>query len=97
MVPTVITYAECGEIYQELDAGTMLPLSEAQLQDAIDPRKMVANRRGRGGPQPAEVRRMLSEHGTGLGSDRGWVAGERKKMAAAEANLDVVFNRLAGE
>jgi argininosuccinate lyase len=95
--PTQISYAEYSKIYQELNGGTRLPLTEDQLQDAIDPRKMVANRRGRGGPQPAEVRRMVSEHQTRLASDRQWVAGERQKMTRAEAGLDAVFNQLAGE
>lgn len=95
--PTQISYAEYTKIYQDVNDGARLPLTEEQLQDAIDPRKMVANRRGRGGPQPAEVRRMLSEHQTRLAADREWVAGERQNMARAEAGLDAVFTRLAGQ
>ncbi|MPZ17351.1 MAG: argininosuccinate lyase [Luteitalea sp.] len=94
--PSQISYAEYSQVYQELNQGARFPLSEAQLREAIDPRTMVANRRGRGGPQSAEVQRMLSEHQSRLASDRGWVAGERQKMARHEANLDAVFLRLVG-
>jgi argininosuccinate lyase len=94
--PSQITYAEYAQIYKDSNGGAALPLTEQQLQEAIDPRKMVSNRRGRGGPQPAEVRRMLSEHQGRLASDRAWVSSERQKMTRAEADLNAVFARLAG-
>lgn len=94
--PSQISYEEYTRLYKEVNGGP-LPLTEAQLQEAIDPRKMVANRRGRGGPQPAEVRRMVAEHQRRLSADRAWVAGERHKMATAEARLDTAFSQLAGQ
>ena len=63
----------------------------------IDPRRVVANRRGRGGPQPAEVERMLAEHRTRLAASRAWVGAERQKMADAETKLNGVFNVIAGQ
>ncbi|MBA2353770.1 MAG: argininosuccinate lyase [Acidobacteria bacterium] len=94
--PNQITYAEYGRIYQEVNKAP-LPLSEAQLQEAIDPRKMVANRRGKGGPQVAEVNRMISEHRSRLTANRLWATAEKEGMTRAEANLDVAFNQLAGQ
>lgn len=94
--PSQLTFAEYQQIYQQVN-GAPLPLTSEQLDQAIDPRKMVANRRGRGGPQPAEVQRMNAEHRTRLASDRDWTAGERQKMARSEASLETLFNRLAGQ
>jgi argininosuccinate lyase len=92
--PNQITYAEYQKIYEDVNM-TKLPVTEAQLQHAIDPRLMVANRRGRGGPQPAEVERMIGEHQKRVAADRGWVSSERQGMTNAEASLDAVFTRLA--
>jgi argininosuccinate lyase len=95
--PTQISYAEYDSVFRELNGGARLPLSEQQLQAAIDPRFMVANRRGRGGPQRSEVERMLSEHQGRLAADRQWVAGEREKMGHAEAQLNQAFERLIAQ
>ena len=92
--PSQITYAEYQQIYKDVN-GAPLPLEADQMQQVVDPRRVVANRRGRGGPQPAEVERMLAQHRTRVAADAGWVSGERQKMSKAEENLNAVFNRLA--
>lgn len=94
--PVQISFAEYTKLYRDT-TGQALPLNEEQLQQVIDPRKVVANRRGRGGPQPAEVERMLAEHLGRVASDGEWVKTERVGMAKAETNLDTVFTTLVGQ
>jgi argininosuccinate lyase len=94
--PSQITYPEYQRIYQEVN-GAVFPLEAAAMQQVVDPRMVVANRKGRGGPQPAEVERMLAGHRNRLAADRDWAGAERKKMADAETRLNAVFNQLAGQ
>jgi argininosuccinate lyase len=94
--PHQITYAEFQRIYKEVN-GAVLPLDADQMQQVVDPRRVVSNRRGRGGPQPAEVERMIAEHRTRLNADREWVVQQRQKLIEAETNLNGAFNRLAGQ
>jgi argininosuccinate lyase len=94
--PSQITYPEYQRIYKEVN-GAVFPLEADAMQQVVDPRRVVANRRGRGGPQPAEVERMLSEHRTRLAASRAWVGAERQKMADAETKLNGVFNVIAGQ
>ena len=94
--PSQITYPEYQRIYKEVN-GAVFPLEADAMQQVVDPRRVVANRRGRGGPQAAEVERMLSEHRNRLAADRTWVGTERQKMATAETRLNGVFDRLAGQ
>ena len=64
--PSDIPYAEAQRIYAEaagafkLDATTKLPLSEAAFRRALTAENMVAASQGLGGPQPAEVARMMA-------------------------------------
>lgn len=53
-----IPYNEAARIYQE-QAKSKLPLTEAEFREIISPEYMVFGRRGIGGPQMTEVRRML--------------------------------------
>jgi argininosuccinate lyase len=94
--PMQISFEEYGTIYRTT-TGQALPLSEAQMRAIVDPRQMVANRKGRGGPQPAEVHRMLDQHRGRVAADSAWVAGERSSMSKAETNLDSFFTRLADQ
>ena len=52
---------------------------------------MVRTRVGTGGPQPAEVQRMLGESRKALAADRAWVEARRDALAAAEAGLNNAF------
>ena len=94
--PAQITYPEYRKLYSDV-TGQTLPLSEAQLQQVIDPRRLVANRRGRGGPQPAEVERMLTEHRGRVATDVEWVKNQRAGMAKAETNLNAAFTKLVSQ
>ena len=89
--PSQITYPEYQRIYKDVN-GAVFPLEADAMQQVVDPRGVVANRRGRGGPQPAEVERMLAEHRNRLAADRTWVGTERQKMATAETRLNGVLD-----
>ncbi len=94
--PAQISYADYEKLYSDV-TGKVLPLSETQMQQVIDPRRVVANRRGRGGPQPAEVERMLAEHRGRVTADLEWVKNQRAGMVKSETNLDAAFTKLIGQ
>jgi argininosuccinate lyase len=98
--PAEIPYADAVRIYAE--AGTKydlkdlkLPLSEQRFRTTLTPENMVNGSLGLGGPQPAEVKRMLEQAKQRLANDRAWTKSQRDKLAAASANLDRVFGALA--
>jgi argininosuccinate lyase len=71
-----------------------LPLSELALRSLLSPAEMVRTRVGIGGPQPAEVERMLGAAQSQLRSDKAWMQGTRQKLKDADARLDTAFSRL---
>jgi argininosuccinate lyase len=96
LTPPQIAYAEAAAIYRACTSEA-LPLSEAEFARAIDPVHVVATRRGRGGPQPDELERMLSSADRALGQHRAWL--DRKKSAAVEAKaaLEAAFAGVLSE
>jgi argininosuccinate lyase len=91
--PPQISYHDASHIYQE-HAGTPLPISEADFRSALDPRRIIATRRGRGGPQLDEVQRMLQQAGQQIEAHRRWLEARRSAVAQAQANLDSAFHHL---
>jgi argininosuccinate lyase len=55
---------------------------------------MVKTRKGTGGPQPEEVKRMLAEARKTLDSDQRWLAERRVKLKDAEDTLNKAFDKL---
>ena len=92
-MPKDIPYQEAVRIYKEV-TGEQLPLTVAQLQHAFDPTYIVLSRRGLGGSQPDEVKRMLSEGEKRLAADVEWVSAQRGRLAAAQSALDRAFAAL---
>jgi argininosuccinate lyase len=96
LVPKDIPYQEAVRIYKEV-TGERLPLTAAQLQHAFDPTYIVLSRRGLGGSQPEEVKRMLAEGQQRLAADVEWVGAQRRHLQAAQTALDQAFAALVAD
>jgi argininosuccinate lyase len=89
-----ILYAEAARIYKDgTSAG--FPLSESDFREVISAEYMVFGRRGRGGPQLAEVARMLADESACVAADRASLRDYKEQLARAEAALDKAFAALA--
>jgi argininosuccinate lyase len=98
--PTDFPYAQAQAIYRKAAAEMQLspaelPMSEAEFRTTLDPVAIVKNRATSGGPQPAEMERMLREARQRLDQQDGWVKEKRARIADALARLDADFTALA--
>ena len=94
--PTDLSYQEVERIYREV-AGKDFPLNSSQLTQALDPEYVVFNRKGIGGPQPAESNRMIGEHRQIIAAHKSWIQDQRDRLERAEASLDWAFNQLMAD
>ena len=100
IAPSDFPYAEAQRIYAETlrhemnVADGVLPLSEAAFRAALDPVSIVRNRATAGGPQPAEMARMIAAAQAGLLAQDQWVRERQARIDAALAGLDADFRRL---
>jgi argininosuccinate lyase len=97
--PSEIPYEEAQKIYAEAAKAfnltdAKLPLSEAQFRTSLTAQNMVAASRGLGGPQPAEVVRMLASEKMKLAQDGGWLDAARGNLTDASRKLDAAFAQL---
>ena len=97
--PAEIRYADAVRIYAEAGKkfglqDARLPLSEARFRSSLSPEGMVNSSQGVGGPQPAEVKRMLAAQARRLEADRDWTRQQEAKLADARARLDAAFRKL---
>lgn len=97
--PLDFPYAQAQRIYAEsvkgLNVPAELPMSEAEFRSTLDPAAIIRHRASAGGPQPAEMARMLSLARQRLAQQAEWVAAQRGRIAAALARLDADFDKLA--
>jgi argininosuccinate lyase len=89
-----IGYADVARLYQE-HAKTPFPLNEAAYAEAISPEYMVFGRKGTGGPQVAEVHRMLSAERAAMARESAWLEARKDGLARAETELGNSFTALA--
>ncbi|MBI1965366.1 MAG: argininosuccinate lyase [Betaproteobacteria bacterium] len=89
-----IPYAEAARIY-EAQTEQAFPLSETGFAEAISAEYMVFGRKGTGGPQPAEVNRMLSGERDKVTAEFAWLKARGDHLARAQAALDRAFAALA--
>lgn len=92
--PLDLTDEEVAAVYRDA-AGEDFPLSEEQLRRALDPAAIIQSRKGAGGPQPDEARRMLAKQKSGAEALLSWTAAEQDRLDQASAQLDRLFQALA--
>ena len=97
--PAEIPYADAQRIYTEAGKqfgleNAKFPLAEARFRSSLSAEGMVNSSQGLGGPQPAEVRRMLEVEGRHLATDREWTQERRSQLSTAQAGLDAAFHKL---
>ena len=99
--PSDFPYADAQAIYAHTIAAEMpegdpvFPLSEAAFRATLDPVGIVRNRQTHGGPQPAEMQRMLAAAEADLAGQARWVQARRRAVDASIAQLDADFALLA--
>lgn len=98
--PTDFPYAQAQAIYRKAApemglAATELPMSEAEFRSTLDPVAIIRNRATSGGPQPAEMDRMLAEAKQRLDRQDAWIKDRRAKITTGLAKLDADFVTLA--
>ena len=97
--PAQIKFADAVRIYAEAvkpygREGEKFPLTEKRFRDSLSAEAMVRASKGLGGPQPAEVKRMLAKATQQLVEDRTWTLGARTRLANAQAELNKAFSAL---
>lgn len=98
--PTEFPYAQAQAIYRKAApemglAAADLPMSEAEFRSTLDPVAIIRNRATSGGPQPAEMDRMLAEAKRRSDHQDDWIGDRRAMISAGLAKLDADFDRLA--
>jgi len=97
--PLVFPYAEAQRIYAETVKGSdfapALPMPEAEFRATLDPVAIVKNRATAGGPQPAEMARMLKAANARVADHADWIQARRSRISGALARLDADFEKLS--
>ncbi len=96
--PLDFPYAEAQRIYKnavkDFNEAGELPMSEAEFRSTLDPVAIVANRATVGGPQPAEIERMLKEANAKIAAQDAWIKARHETIDGALAKLDSDFDKL---
>ncbi len=96
--PLDFPYAEAQRIYREAVHGSNypaeLPMAEAEFRSTLDPVAIVKNRATVGGPQPAEMERMLKQARAQLAEQDAWIKARRQHIDESLARLDGDFEKL---
>jgi argininosuccinate lyase len=97
--PLDFPYAEARRIYRQsvkdFNETGELPVSEAEFRATLDPVAIVNNRATSGGPQPAEMERMLRESQRRLAEQEQWIKSRHARIDSSLAKLDADFEKLA--
>ena len=91
--PKDLSDEELVHLYREA-IGEDLPIDVGLIRQAMDPAAMVSQRRGLGGPQPAEVQRMLAKHSRSLEAEFVWLGSSRKQLEDSTAELQRQFDAI---
>lgn len=97
--PLDFPYAEAQRLYQQTVRDSAwagpLPMSEAEFRATLDPVEIIKNRASSGGPQPAEMQRMLAASRRAIAAQTDWIRERRGRIDASLARLDGDFKALA--
>lgn len=99
LLPLNFPYAEIVRIYREEiteefpEASPVFPMSEAEFRDALDPRKIVENRRTAGSARPSEVEAMIGEEEAALLALKSKLEAREGQVEKALESLDADFRR----
>lgn len=96
--PSNFPYVEAQRIYRQTltemqVSGGELPMSEAQFRATLDPAAIVRHRATSGGPQPAEMQRMLARTDREVDADGKWIDTHRQTIDRSLASLDSDFRK----
>ncbi|MDM0107691.1 argininosuccinate lyase [Variovorax sp. J22R24] len=89
-----IPYREAARIYESM-ASQPFPLDAKAFAEVSGPEYMVFGRQGAGGPQIAEVDRMLARQREAVAADLAWTQSCRSRLSLAEAQLDAAVAVIA--
>lgn len=92
--PLDFPYAKARELYHEIAGAQghgVLPMSEEEFRHTLDPTAIVNNRATTGGPQPAEMTRMLGQAQKNLAGHQQWTEGKISVINDAERLLNSDF------
>jgi argininosuccinate lyase len=96
--PLDFPYADARRIYTETVQGSPyageLPMSEAEFRATLDPVAIVKDRATVGGPQPAEMERMLKDAKLRIAKQTDWIKEKRARINDSLAKLDQDFAKL---
>lgn len=96
--PLDFPYAEAQRIYADAVKGSKyegaLPMSEREFRSLLDPVAIVKERATVGGPQPAEMDRMLKGAKQRLAQQEAWIQEKRTRIGTSLARLDADFGKL---
>ena len=82
----------CEEIREEFPEGPeTLPMSKAEFLDALDPRKIIANRKTKGSAAPAEVEAMLEGFAAALKEEQTKTRALRSQVEEAIGSMQSEF------
>jgi len=97
--PLDFPYEQARRIYADAVKGSAypaeLPMDEAEFRATLDPVAIVEHRQTLGGPQPAEMQRMLKEARGRLAAQGDWIKQRRDYIDRSLAELDQQFRQLA--
>ncbi|MDM0001886.1 lyase family protein [Variovorax sp. J22P240] len=89
-----IPYREAARIYEAM-ASHAFPLDAKAFAEVSSPEYMVFGRKGAGGPQIAEVGRMLARQREAIAADLAWTQSRRAHLSLAETQLDAAVTAIA--
>jgi argininosuccinate lyase len=96
--PLDFPYAEAKRIYAETVKDSPytgdLPMSEQEFRATLDPIAIIKNRASVGGPQPAEMDRMLKIAKQNIADQDAWIKTKRTKINDSLKQLDSDFEKL---